>query len=404
MSILPVEPTAEYAEEPAPTPPPRPRSNRGHTIRLVALGVVVVLVIAGAFYFVTRKPTRTVTAHFAQAVGVYVGSDVRILGVRVGQITKITPHVDNIEVQMTYDSSDKVPANAIAVVVPPSIVSDRYVQLAPAYTSGAELQNHSDIPLTRTAAPVELDDIYKSLSDLSVALGPSGTNTSGPLNDLINTTEKNLDGNGALLGQTFTDLSKAAKTFADGREDLFGTVKNLQAFTTALASNDTQVKHLNDQLAAVAQSLADERASLALALKNLSGALSDIKTFINDNQTSLHTTITGLKGVTQTLVEQQAAISEILAVAPTALSNITHAYNPTTHVFDAQGVTNDFDGTAGTGSARVSGVPEHAVSGDSGASGIVAPSNFVGNAGVPGAAGSPTLINLGTGALTQVGS
>ncbi|SOD72376.1 phospholipid/cholesterol/gamma-HCH transport system substrate-binding protein [Jatrophihabitans sp. GAS493] len=377
----------------APLTPRRARSERGRSIRLVALGVILVFVIAGAFYFVTRKPTRTVTAHFDEAVGVYVGSDVRILGVRVGQITKITPHVDNIEVEMTYDASYKVPANAIAVVVPPSIVSDRYLQLAPVYTGGAQLPNDADIPKSRTASPVELDDIYKSLSDLSVALGPSGDGKSSPLNDLIETTEKNLDGNGALLGQTFTDLSKAAKTFADSSGDLFGTVKNLQAFTTALANSDSQVRHLNEQLATVASSLADERGSLALALKNLSGALTDISSFISKNQMSIHTSVSSLKDVTATLVQQKAALNEFLQVVPTAVSNITHAFNPVTGVFDAQGVTMDHDDTTGgLKPTLITKVPAHA---DGSSSGFV---------DVPGAHGVSSWIDQATGDLVKAGS
>ncbi|SDJ43976.1 phospholipid/cholesterol/gamma-HCH transport system substrate-binding protein [Frankineae bacterium MT45] len=374
------------------------RSDRGRNIRLIAVGVILVLVIAGAFYFVTKKPTRTVTAHFSAAVGVYVGSDVRILGVRVGQITKITPHVDNVEVEMTYDASYKVPANAIAVIVPPSIVSDRYVQLAPVYTGGAQLPNNSNIPLSRTASPVELDDIYKSLSDLSVALGPAPGSKSSPLNDLIETTEKNLDGNGALLGQTFTDLSKAAKTFADSREDLFGTVKNLQAFTTALANSDAQVRHLNEQLATVASSLANERDSLALALKNLAGALSDINSFINKNQASIHTSVSSLKDVTTTLVQQKAALNEFLQVVPTTVSNITHAYNPATDVFDAQGVPKDHDNTSPVKPTLVTGVPAHA---DGSASGFTSPSSFE---GVPGAHGTESWVDAATGDLVQVGT
>ena len=115
-------------------------------------------------------------AHFAvdgqsAEVGVYTGSSVRILGVPVGKVTKITPHGTSVTVEMTYDGKYKVPADAFAAVVPPSIVGDRYIQLTPAYTSGPVMKDKAQIPLTRTALPAELDDIFQSLDDLNKSLG-----------------------------------------------------------------------------------------------------------------------------------------------------------------------------------------------------------------------------------------
>ena len=64
----------------------------------------------------------------------YPGSDVRMLGVKIGKITGVTPKGTGVEITMQVDGKLKLPANAaIAIpIVPPSLVSDRYVQLAPA--------------------------------------------------------------------------------------------------------------------------------------------------------------------------------------------------------------------------------------------------------------------------------
>ena len=137
-----------------------------------------------------------------------------------------------------FDRKYKVPADAKAAVVAPSLVSDRYVQLLPAYTAGPVLQDNAQIGLDRTAVPVELDRISSSLDDLLVALGPTGANKDGAFADLLDTGAKNLDGQGQKLHDTNRDLSKALETLSGGRNDLFGTVKNLQAFTTMLATND----------------------------------------------------------------------------------------------------------------------------------------------------------------------
>ena len=73
------------------------------------------------------------------------------------------------------------------MLIPPSIVSDRYVQFTPASGTGPSLADKADIPLDRTSAPLETDDVYRALSDFLGALGPHGANASGAFSDLIHT-------------------------------------------------------------------------------------------------------------------------------------------------------------------------------------------------------------------------
>jgi phospholipid/cholesterol/gamma-HCH transport system substrate-binding protein len=319
--------------------------------RIVAFAVIAVLVLGAAAYLLWGSSSKTVSARFERAVGLYAGSDVRLHGVKIGSITKVTPDGDGVIVTMSYDDKIKLPAYADdakvvrAAIIPPSLVSDRYVEFAD-YSSckGAcqVLPNKAMIPMNQTASPVELDDIYAALDKLNVALGPQGANKAaggsaqGPLSDLIGVGAANLQGNGQALGDTVGNLSKAVQTLAHGRNDLFGTVKNLQVFTDALVANDAQVRKFNTQLDTVSAALADERQSLGEALKNLASALKDIADFVKANGDSLHTDIVGLKNVTSVLAKQKDALNEVLHAAPVALSNLVHTYNPTSGTLDTR--------------------------------------------------------------------
>ncbi|UQX88017.1 MCE family protein [Jatrophihabitans telluris] len=318
--------------------------------RLLAIGLVAAIVVGVAIFVLLPSPTKTVTARFERAVGLYTGSDVRLHGVKIGTITAVKPDGDGVLVTMRYDRSVRLPAYAAdakvvrAAIIPPSLVSDRYVQVADYASCQGRctvLGNGASIAQNQTASPVELDDIYSALNKLNVALGPQGANSKslsskGPLSDLIDVGAANLQGNGQALGETMKNLSQAVQTLANGRQDLFGTVKNLQLFTDTLAANDSQVRKFNDQLDSVTSELADERNSISEALKNLSAALSDIAAFIKTNGNSIHTDIVGLKNVTTTLNRQKSAINEILAVAPVAVSNLTHTYNPVSGTLDTR--------------------------------------------------------------------
>lgn len=318
--------------------------------QLVVLGLLAAVVLGAAIFVLLPKPTKTVTARFERAVGLYAGSSVRLHGVTIGSISKVKPDGDGVLVTMKYDRKIDLPAYPAdakvvrAAIIPPSLVSDRYVQLldfASCTTGCPVLADGASIGMNQTASPVELDDIYAALNKLNVALGPQGANSTslsanGPLSDLINVGAANLDGNGIALGNTIDNLSKAVQTLANGREDLFGTVKNLQVFTDALVANDAQVRKFNDQLDQVTSTLADERGSLAAALTNLTKALSDIAGFIKANGNSIHTDVVGLKDVTGVLDKQKAALNEILAVAPVAVSNLSHTYNPVSGTLDTR--------------------------------------------------------------------
>ena len=129
---------------------------------------------------------RTVTAYFPRTISIYEGSEVRVLGVTVGPIDKVEPEGTRVKVTMHYDEDVKIPSDAEAVIISPSIVGDRYVQLTPAYTDGRGAGRRRDVlEESRTAVPLELDQIYSSIDELTVALGPTGANKNGALSDLL---------------------------------------------------------------------------------------------------------------------------------------------------------------------------------------------------------------------------
>jgi ABC-type transporter Mla subunit MlaD len=138
----------------------------------------------------------------------------------------------------------------------------------------------------------------------------------------------NLEGNGDALNRTLTGFSQAVETLADNRDDLFASLDNLQTFTTALATIDAQVGQFNDNMAEVNELLAAERDDLAEAISLLNLALADVAGFVEDNRALLTTNVNRLADVTLALVQQRTALAEVLEVAPAALGNLAHAYNP----------------------------------------------------------------------------
>ncbi len=311
--------------------------------RTVAIACVLGLLLATGVWWLLRSPSGlTLSAYFDKTVGVYSGSAVRVLGVPVGQITNVQPEGDQVKVDMVVDSGVQIPAGAQAIIVAPSLVSDRYIQLTPAYDDGPEMASGTVIPRSKTASPVELDDLYASVNKLTTQLGPNGANQNGAVSDLLNSLAGTLDGNGQNLNDTVKQLADAASTLSDSKDDLFATVDNLGKFTEALAKSDSAVHSFYGRLADVSTFLADDRQAVGDALSELGTALTDVKAFVGENKDLLSANVQKLTGVTKALVDQRAAIAEILDVAPVGATNLINSYDAASGTIGVRADLNEF--------------------------------------------------------------
>lgn len=318
--------------------------GRGAVIAATAaVAFVAAAASIGAVVASSGPAPRTYTAYFGEAVGVYPGSDVDVLGVKVGTIDSVQPEGTQVKVVMSVDPGVQVPAGADAVVIVPSVVADRYIQLSPAYTGGAVLGSGGVIPKTRTATPVEIDQIYASVSKLTGELGPNGVNKTGALNDVLNTGAANLKGNGASLGTMIRELSQLYQTLQGSQGNFFGTINNLQQFSKMLNTNDSQVRTVQNQLSQVSGFLAADRDSLAGALNELATALSQVKGFISGNRAALKSNINKLQQLTQLLVNERASLAQALDNEPLAADNFLNAYDPATGTLNARGNLQEID-------------------------------------------------------------
>lgn len=316
--------------------------------RPLAAGLVGLLVLGAVLVLRPAEDTKTVSAQFSRAVSVFEGTQVRILGVPVGEVTAVIPQGSTVRVEMEYAAEHAVPADAQAVIITPTLTADRFVQLTPAYTEGPELQDGAEIEVQDTGTPVELDRIYRSLSDLTKALGPNGVNRNGTLNNTLEAGAKLLDGQGRRANRTIKDVSTMVQTLGDAGNDLFGTVRALDEFTAALADNDEAVSVFMRDLGQVSQQLAGEKQELRAALRNLASVLGKVEGFVKGNRELLVSDVEDLTRILVVLGDQKKSLENILDIGPAAMGNLAVAFNPRTGSIGSristQGNIADLDG------------------------------------------------------------
>jgi len=297
------------------------------TTKVLAVLAILALVTVAFFVLDEDPETKSATAYFSRAVAVYPGSEVRILGVKVGKVTAVVPDGSAVRVEMEYDASYDVPADAKAVIVTPTLVSDRFVQLTPVYESGPVLADGAKILNEQTGVPVELDQIYSSLRDLSVALGPNGVNKDGTLNRVLSVAAEQLEGKGLKGNRMIKSLAEAAETFGTSSGDLFETVENLASFTETLAANDELVTAFIGDLAHVSNDLADERQELQAALAAVADAVSTVRTFVKDNRQALADNVGRLTTVIKSVAAERESLNRALYAGPVAISNLNNGFD-----------------------------------------------------------------------------
>ena len=313
-------------------------------IGLAALLAVCLLGAIGVMVWQRTGGARTeMTAYFDNSNGIYVGDDILIVGVRVGKIDKIEPQPQSAKVTFHIDGKYKVPANANAVIISPSLVTARAIQLTPAYTSGPVLQSGAVIPRERTAVPVEFDDLRKQLEKLTQTLQPTQPGGVSTLGQFVTTAADNLRGEGSNIRQTLIGLSQAISTLGDHSGDIFGTLNNLSVLVTALHSSTDLMRELNVHFSSVTGLLSNSSNEIGGALDDLNGALVDVQSFVAENKEPVGIASDKLASISTALVESLDDLKQTLHVAPTAFQNFSNIYEPAASAFTGALSLNNFE-------------------------------------------------------------
>jgi phospholipid/cholesterol/gamma-HCH transport system substrate-binding protein len=302
---------------------------------LVAAVAVVVLQRAGI-------GKTEVTAYFENSNGIYEGDDVLIVGVPVGTIDKIEPQPQRSKITFHVDDKYKVPAQASAVIINPTLVSARAIQLTPAYTSGPVMQSGAVIPRERTTVPVEFDDLREQLEKLTQTLQPTQPGGVSTLGEFVNVAADNLRGQGANMRETLIQLSQALSTLGDHSKDIFGTLNNLSVLVTALHSSTDLMRQLNVHLSSVTGLLSNDSNEIGDAVKDLNAALGDVQTFVADNKEPIGLASDKLASISTALVQSLEDIKQTLHISPTAFQNFSNIYEPAAAAFTGALATNWF--------------------------------------------------------------
>jgi phospholipid/cholesterol/gamma-HCH transport system substrate-binding protein len=283
-------------------------------IGAAGLAVIAVLLV-GAFDlqnlpFINQRVGYA--AAVAEAGGLMPGDDVRVAGVRVGDVTGLDLENGHVRVDFEVDRGVAFGPATTASVRIRTLLGRKFLMLVPA--GPGQLAAGSEIPLDRTTPAYDVVDAF---SDLTTTEERIDTTRLAQALDTVATTFRNSP---APVRDALSGLSRLSRTIASRDAQLQSLLQHARGVSGVLASRDAQLTQLLgdgnallDELKARRQAIHD----LLVGTSQLSRQLSGV---VADNRAQLAPALASLGSVLATLQANQASLDKAIAAYPAFLT------------------------------------------------------------------------------------
>ncbi|MER5461107.1 MULTISPECIES: MlaD family protein [unclassified Streptomyces] len=290
-------------------------------VKFILFAVVTVLattLLAATIVNISFAPEHTYRAVFSDVTSLEEGDDIRVAGVRVGEVQQVAIK-DRTLAEVTFSVTDDRPllTTTGAVIRYRSLVGQRYIALTEGAGSGTRLKPGGRIPLSRTQPALDLNALLGGFKPLFAALSPKD------VNQLATEIIKTLQGEGGTVNSLLAHTASLTSTLA-GRDKLIGSViDNLNEVLKTVDKRGARFSALLKQLQRVISGLSADRKPIGESLVNI-GALTDATSgLLEDARPPLRDDIAGLRDLTGTLNDNEKTVEGVLKRLPSKLNKLT---------------------------------------------------------------------------------
>lgn len=266
------------------------RSDSSRLAPTATVGVLALAAIAVAAVFALRGSgsPHVLRAVFARATNAIAGQDVRIAGVRIGEVTAVGVSRDNASLTLEIDTANAWPLTrgTVARIRFGTTVGagGRYVELDPGPPGARPLSSGATLTPPQTVSPVEFGDLVNTFN------GPARTATRATIRELGTA----LAGHGPALARGLDAAPPALQTTSDLLAQLGADPNALQtlvsagaATASALASRDPQLQTTLSDAASTFAATGSQAQALQATLTRLPTALTIVRQGLTRTDNSL---------------------------------------------------------------------------------------------------------------------
>ncbi|EGD54779.1 MCE family protein [Gordonia neofelifaecis] len=305
------------------------RQRKRYGGKVIGVLIVVAALVAGLWYAFVREPdVRTVHADFAFVNGLYEGSKVTVLGVPVGRVDSLETRGDHVSVTMTVDGDVALPADVGAFMQNPSVISERHLELSPAYTDGPKLADGATIPLQRTHSPISFDQLLGSMSTLTDVLSPEDTTRSTDLSSLLNKTATAWKGSGPKFNSAMTELASASSVFGARTDDVEGLITSLDKLMNSFHAKQVSLDGLVRSMGVLADQWHDANQDITTPINDLKTVFDQINQFVTEHGDDVGIVAANLEELGEVLSANRSGLAEFMDLAPLMMQNLSSTIGP----------------------------------------------------------------------------
>lgn len=259
------------------------------------------------------RPTIRYAAQFSDVQGLTQGNDVRIAGVRVGQVNAVRLRDGLAEVEFEVTDDHVLPSDAGAAVRYADLLGARYIAMTAGKGAGGRLAPDTVIPASRTLPAVDLTALLAGFQPLFDAIDPGQVNQlagsliavfqgeSGTITELLErvlAVTSTITGKDEVLGRVLDNLNVVIGNMLAKRVEFTDLVQALTALVKTVSEEREQIGDVLDSTSRLAGTLAGVTRQVGPELSKDVTSLHRALAMVDDNGPAL---IGSVNSVTQTM-------------------------------------------------------------------------------------------------------
>ncbi|WP_028920885.1 MCE family protein [Pseudonocardia acaciae] len=238
------------------------------SVKLAVFTVVTVLltgVLAATIANANLGSTTGYTAIFTDGSGLQPGDDVRMRGVKIGQVDELRVRDDRYAaVSFDVDKTRTLPAGVTATIKYRNLIGQRYLSLdAPPGGPPGTLRPDGVIPVERTHPALNLTELFNGFQPLFQALSPAD------VNKLSYEIIQVFQGEGTTIEELLGSTASLTNTLADRDQVVGQVIDNLNTVIGTVADRSPQLSELIDTLQRLVSGLSEQREPIGRAIKSI---------------------------------------------------------------------------------------------------------------------------------------
>lgn len=299
------------------------RGVAGPLVKLVIFTVVTVMataVLAVTIANVDLSDTQDYKARFTDATLLLPGDDVRIAGVRVGQVEDVGI-VDRKQAEVTFsvNANHRLPKNVLAQIKFRNLVGQRYVSLTQGSGGNPNdvLQPGDTIPLQQTRPALDLTELFNGFKPLFRALSPDD------VNKLSYEIIQVLQGEGGTVESLLAHTASLTSTIASKDQVIGEVINNLNSVLTTVNQRGKKLSDLIVTVQQLVSGLAADREPIGDAIEALGGLADTTSGLLTEAREPLKEDIAALGGLVNNLNDSESVVQHFIQFLPEKTAKLT---------------------------------------------------------------------------------